>query len=134
MTSANVRTRLRLMRTIVETIERRGLKQREAAELFGTTQPRVSDIVRGKVEEVSLDSLVNMLAAAGIDASLSERPGPRPHRADPVVEAYKKDIDRTLIREALRRTPTERVQALEELRALSREAARAGRRQRLGRR
>jgi hypothetical protein len=34
---------------------------------------------------------------------------------DPVIEAYKKDIDRTLIRENLKRTVTERLQALEEM-------------------
>ena len=35
--------------------------------------------------------------------------------SDPVVEVYKKDIDRTLLRESLRRTPDERFQALMEL-------------------
>lgn len=32
---------------------------------------------------------------------------------DPVIEAYIKDVDRTLIREQLRKTPAERLQALE---------------------
>ena len=51
----------------------------------------------------------------------------QPYR-DPVVEVYQKDIDRTLLRRNLARTPTERVQALMELQRLAEEARRAGRR------
>ncbi|MEO8926480.1 MAG: XRE family transcriptional regulator [Caulobacteraceae bacterium] len=40
------------------------------AKLFGVTQPRVSDLMRGKIELFSLDTLVNMLAAAGLRATL----------------------------------------------------------------
>jgi hypothetical protein len=50
-----------------------------------------------------------------------------PDDRDPVVEAYKRDIDRSLLRENLERTPTERVLALMELQRLAQEAARAGR-------
>jgi hypothetical protein len=45
---------------------------------------------------------------------------------DPVVEAYKKDIDRTLLRESLRRTPDERLRALMELQKFADELRRAG--------
>jgi hypothetical protein len=48
--------------------------------------------------------------------------------ADPVIEAYKKDIDRSLLRENLRRTPEERVRALMALQRLAEEARQAGRR------
>lgn len=131
----NVELRERLMRLIAATIEQRGLKQREAASLFGTTQPRISEIVRGKVDEFTIDSLVNMLAAAEITAPIEWRcRTPRDERTrapDPVVEAYKRDVDRTLLREALERTPTERVQALARLQRLAREARSArGRRRR----
>jgi hypothetical protein len=47
---------------------------------------------------------------------------------DPVVEAYKKDVDRTLLRENLKKTPHERVLALIALQKLAREAREAGRR------
>jgi hypothetical protein len=50
---------------------------------------------------------------------------------DPVVEAYKRDIDRTLLRENLRRTPEQRVRALMALQQLAAEARRAGRALRL---
>ena len=46
---------------------------------------------------------------------------------DPVVEAYKRDIDRTLLRQNLRRSVTERVENLIALQALAAEARRAGR-------
>jgi len=46
---------------------------------------------------------------------------------DPVVEAYKKDVDRTLLRENLRRTPDERLRALVDLQRFADELRRAGR-------
>jgi hypothetical protein len=46
---------------------------------------------------------------------------------DPVIEAYKKDVDRTLLRENLRRTPEERLDNLMELQRFAEELTRAGR-------
>lgn len=51
---------------------------------------------------------------------MDTRSGVPDHR-DPVIEAYKKDIDRTLLRENVRRTPDERLQALMELQRFARE-------------
>jgi hypothetical protein len=51
-----------------------------------------------------------------------------PLEPDPVIEAYKKDVDRTLLRANLQRTITERIEALIELQKLAEEARRAGRR------
>ena len=50
-----------------------------------------------------------------------------PFESDPVLEAYKKDVDRTLLRANLRRTVTERIETLMELQKLADEARRAGR-------
>jgi hypothetical protein len=50
-----------------------------------------------------------------------------PLEPDPVIEAYKKDIDRTLIRENLKLTPTERVEKLMEFQRFADEIRRAGR-------
>lgn len=47
--------------------------------------------------------------------------------ADPVIDAYKPGIDRTLIRENLKRTPEERVRALQQLQSFAEELRRAGR-------
>ena len=51
----------------------------------------------------------------------------RAFELDPVVEAYKKDVDRTLLRENLRRTPDERLRALVDLQRFADELRRAGR-------
>jgi predicted XRE-type DNA-binding protein len=48
-----------------------GLKQKDAAALFGVTQPRLNDLVKGKIEKFSLDALVNMLGRAGMRVELS---------------------------------------------------------------
>jgi hypothetical protein len=53
--------------------------------------------------------------------------GPPPFEPDPVIEAYKKDVDRTLIRENLKRTPDERMRALAALLQFAKELGRAGR-------
>ena len=55
-----------LMIAVELLMKKRGLSQAQAAKLFGVTQPRVSDLVRGKTELFSIDSLVRMLARAGV--------------------------------------------------------------------
>jgi predicted XRE-type DNA-binding protein len=62
----NLKIRAVLMDAIEDLIESRGLTQQRAAELLGTTQPRVSDLVRGKINEFTIDSLVRMLSHAGV--------------------------------------------------------------------
>jgi hypothetical protein len=47
--------------------------------------------------------------------------------SDPVVEAYKRDIDRTLLRESLKRSVEERLEALMQLQQFAEELRRAGR-------
>lgn len=66
----NMKLRAKLMRAIIDTIERKGLSQAQAAKLMAVTQPRISDLVRGKTDLFSLDTLVNMLAAAGVQVDL----------------------------------------------------------------
>lgn len=48
----------------------RGMTQREAAKRFGVTQPRLNDLLRGKISKFSLDALVNMLGHAGMRVEL----------------------------------------------------------------
>lgn len=66
----NLRLRSELMIHIRKLITRRKLTQGAAAKLFGVTQPRISDLVRGRIDLFSLDTLVNMLAAAGVQVRL----------------------------------------------------------------
>lgn len=61
----NLKIRSQLMSALSLYIEKQKLTQREAAELLGVNQPRISDLVRGKIERFTIDMLVNMLARAG---------------------------------------------------------------------
>lgn len=62
----NLKIRSRLMAEIRRRIEREGLTQVDAGKRFGVSQPRISSLVRGRIEEFTIDSLVNMLSHAGI--------------------------------------------------------------------
>jgi predicted XRE-type DNA-binding protein len=62
----NMKLRSALMTALKDHIARKGLSQSQAAKVFGVTQPRVSDLMRGKIDLFGLDTLVNMLAAAGL--------------------------------------------------------------------
>jgi predicted XRE-type DNA-binding protein len=72
--AANLRIRADLMVRLKKLIEARGLTQAGAAELFGVSQPRVSDLLRGKIDLFSIDTLVNMLGRAGVWVSIVVRP------------------------------------------------------------
>lgn len=64
--AASMKTRSVLMIELQEYVKASGMTQNQAASLFGVTQPRVSDLMRGKIELFSLESLVDMVAAAGM--------------------------------------------------------------------
>ena len=61
----NLKIRSELMITLRQYIEDAGLGQKEAAEVFGVYQPRISDLMRGKIDKFTIDKLVNMLARIG---------------------------------------------------------------------
>jgi predicted XRE-type DNA-binding protein len=62
----NMRLRSTLMTAPEQHIKAKGWTQAEAARQFGVTQPRISDVLRGKINLFAIDSLVTMLAAAGL--------------------------------------------------------------------
>ena len=66
----NMKLRAHLMLSIRQHIERKGLNQSEAAKLLGVTQPRISDLMRGKIDLFAIDTLVNMLASAGLHVEM----------------------------------------------------------------
>lgn len=66
----NMKLRSGLMMALKEHIVRVGLNQSQAAKLFGVTQPRVSDLMRGKIGLFGLDALVNMAASAGLHVEM----------------------------------------------------------------
>lgn len=62
----SAKLRAALMTALKEHISRAHLSQSQAAKVFGVTQPRISDLTRGKVDLFGLDALVNMAATAGL--------------------------------------------------------------------
>jgi predicted XRE-type DNA-binding protein len=62
----NMKLRSALMMALKDHIARTGLSQSDAAKLLGVTQPRISDLMRDKIELFGLDTLVNMIVAAGL--------------------------------------------------------------------
>jgi len=61
----NLRIRSELIARLRKLIEDEELTQARAARLLGVSQPRVSDLVRGRIDLFSIDALVNMLAKVG---------------------------------------------------------------------
>mgnify|MGYP000871797226 FL=1 len=62
----NMRLRSVLLTALKNHLTRTEMSQTQAAKLFGVTQPRVSDLMRGKINLFGLDALVNMATAAGL--------------------------------------------------------------------
>lgn len=62
----NMKLRSMLMMALKDHLVRTEMTQAQAAKRFGVTQPRISDLMRGKINLFSLDALVNMASAAGL--------------------------------------------------------------------
>ena len=105
-----------------------GLSQRALAERAGRCQSVVANIERGRASP-SWKTLEQILAAAGFEirAGLRDR-AEAVRRVDPVVEAYRRDLDLTLLRRNLRKSPEERIVAAMALQRVAEEVRRAGRR------
>jgi predicted XRE-type DNA-binding protein len=66
----NMKLRSALIMALKDHITGAGLSQSQAAKLLGVTQPRVSDLMRGKIELFGLDTLVTMVVAAGLHVEM----------------------------------------------------------------
>ena len=73
----NLKIRADLLIDLQKAISKRGLKQAEVARMLRVTQPRVSELMRGRLELFSIDTLVNMLARLGIVVRFSLKAPPR---------------------------------------------------------
>ena len=62
----NMKLRSALMMALKNHLTHTGMSQAQAAQRFGVTQPRISDLMRGKIDLFSIDALVNMASAAGL--------------------------------------------------------------------
>lgn len=63
--AANMRAKTELMRQIVVLVKKQKWTQAAAAKHCGITQPRINDMLRGRISRFSLDALVNIAAALG---------------------------------------------------------------------
>lgn len=87
--AASMKARSALMIELSKFIETQGLTQAQAADVFGVTQPRISDLMRGRIDLFSLDMLLNMASAAGMSPVLkiskSKAPPPTAAKKRPVT-------------------------------------------------
>jgi len=65
--SRNLRLWSQMMTALRKFIEKEGLTQADAAKRLKVSQPRISDLTRGKISRFSLDTLVNMLSDTGLE-------------------------------------------------------------------
>jgi predicted XRE-type DNA-binding protein len=66
----NMKLRSILLMALKQHLTRSGMSQAQAAALLGVTQPRISDLMHGKIGLFSLDALVNMARAAGLQIEM----------------------------------------------------------------
>ena len=66
----NLKVRSDLIGALQELMADRGLTQVHAAKLFGVAQPRISDLCRDEIDRFTVDTLINMLAHAGMRVRL----------------------------------------------------------------
>jgi len=66
----NMKLRSVLMLALKNHLARSEMSQVQAAQLLGVTQPRISDLMRGKINLFGLDALVNMATAAGLQIEM----------------------------------------------------------------
>jgi len=66
----NLKLRSILLMAIIKNIESRSINQTETAKLLGITQPRVSALLKGKIEDFRLDTLVNIAHRLGLHIDL----------------------------------------------------------------
>lgn len=71
--AASMRARSELMMALQSWAKTTNIKQTDAATLFGITQPRMSDLMRGKINLFSLDALMDMATAAGLEPHVAIR-------------------------------------------------------------
>jgi predicted XRE-type DNA-binding protein len=67
----NLRIRAEMMMALTGYIQERKITQSRAATIMGVSQPRISDLARGKIGLFTIDTLVNMLTAAGLKVDLA---------------------------------------------------------------
>lgn len=87
--AASMRARSTLMMELENIVKQRGMTQADAATMFGVTQPRISDLMRGKINLFSLDCLIDMATVAGLQphVTIKKPKAPRKRRKEELVLA-----------------------------------------------
>jgi len=81
----NLRIRAKMMMALTAYIEERKITQSRAARIMGVSQPRISNLIRGKIGLFTIDTLVNMVTAAGLKVDIgitAGRPKPKHKQVD----------------------------------------------------
>src|ERR1700681_3783566 len=77
----NLRIRAKMMMALTGYIQEKKITQSRAAKIMGVSQPRISDLVRGKIGLFTIDTPVNMVAATGLKVDVDITAGrPRPKK------------------------------------------------------
>jgi predicted XRE-type DNA-binding protein len=66
----SLKIKSRMMIDIEQHIKNMGITQAQAAQKMGVTQPRVSDLVNGKIDRFTIDMLITMLARLGLHVEI----------------------------------------------------------------
>ena len=87
--AASMRARAELMMAMQSWVKASGKTQAEAARLFGITQPRMSDLMRGKISLFSLEALMDMATVAGLEphVTIKKPKAPRKRRDEQLAAA-----------------------------------------------
>lgn len=85
--AASMRVRSELMMALQKWLKTEGLTQSTAASLFGVTQPRISDLMRGRINLFSTDTLIDMAATAGLSPSVTIKRQKTAHKSSQLATA-----------------------------------------------
>lgn len=69
--AVSMKMRSQLLIVLQEHLKNSGFTQFKAAELLGVTQPRISDLMRGKIDLFSLESLIDMITSIGLKVEIN---------------------------------------------------------------
>jgi predicted XRE-type DNA-binding protein len=71
--AASMKARAQLMRALQKIVRGWNVSQKAAADRLGLTQPRLNDLLRGKIDKFSLDALFDLTGRVGLKVSISLR-------------------------------------------------------------
>ncbi len=90
--AVSMKVRSDLMRALQEWMVNQGCTQTDAATLFGVTQPRISDLVRGRISLFSTDILLDMAATAGLRPKVTVHLTAKKATSAAPAKRYRKDV------------------------------------------